>query len=172
MIIFFFADRSEAAMNVIMDVITILLEHWVLTTILTLTALLYWHYVANFSELKKLGFPGPTPWPILGNLVNVMSNKGLHIFLQIAKEKYGKVFGVYFLKYPSIVVHDPEILKCVLVKDFDKFQDRTVSSSSFFCLQWLKICSCTFLCLPSVLPPVWNSSPKPKNQHLILNSLL
>ena len=123
-------------MNVIMDLITILLEHWILTTVLTLTALLYLHYVANFLELKKLGYPGPTPWPILGNLANIMFEKrGLHIFLQNAKEKYGKVFGIYFLKFPGIVVHDPDILKCVLVKDFDKFQDRTVSISLSFSLQ-------------------------------------
>eukprot|EP00112_Aurelia_sp_Birch-Aquarium-sp1_P017610 Seg4099.2 transcript_id=Seg4099.2/GoldUCD/mRNA.D3Y31 product="Cytochrome P450 6B7" protein_id=Seg4099.2/GoldUCD/D3Y31 len=116
-----------------MDVImylTILKDHWILTTILTLTVLLYLHYITTFSGLKKLGLPGPTPWPILGNLVQIMlEKKGMHIYMKHAIEKYGKIFGMYFLKAPSIVIYDPEILKQMFVKDFDKFHDRPVSIS-------------------------------------------
>ena len=124
----FIICRSKAAMDVIMYLITILKDHWILTTILTLTVLLYLHYIATFSGLKELGLPGPTPWPILGNLGQMMlEKKGMHIYMKHAIEKYGKVFGMYFLKAPSIVIHDPEILKHIFVKDFGKFHDRPVS---------------------------------------------
>ena len=115
-------------MDVIMYMITILKDHWILTTILTLTVLLYLHYIVAFSELKKLGLPGPTPWPIIGNFGQMMlEKKGMHIFMKNSIKKYGKVFGMYFLKAPSIVIHDPKILRHICVKDFDKFHDKPVS---------------------------------------------
>lgn len=47
------------------------------------------------------------------------------VFTKMTK-KYGKVYGYYFLKLPCVVVSDPDILKAVFVKDFEKFHDRPV----------------------------------------------
>ena len=103
-------------------------EHWVLTSLLLLTILIYAHYVATFTSLKKLGIKGPTPLPLLGNAISVIVNgNSLHDFLGNCAKEYGSVFGLYFNKDPCIVVSDPEMIKTILVKDFDKFHDRPVS---------------------------------------------
>ncbi len=42
-------------------------------------------------------------------------------------EKYDaffRVFGVFEMRSPTYVIHDPEIIKKIGVKDFDHFPDR------------------------------------------------
>ncbi|XP_055959143.1 cytochrome P450 3A24 isoform X2 [Patella vulgata] len=43
------------------------------------------------------------------------------------KKQYGPVYGLYFGREPSLVINDLDILKEVLVKDFQHFTDRRVS---------------------------------------------
>ena len=54
--------------------------------------------------------------------------QGRHIN-DIVKEMYFKAeghrfYGVYFLGNPSFTIRDPELLRRILVKDFDHFVDR------------------------------------------------
>ena len=44
-------------------------------------------------------------------------------FVEYGK-KYGKVYKMYLGRTPIITVADPEIMKHILVKDFDKFRNR------------------------------------------------
>lgn len=37
---------------------------------------------------------------------------------------YGKIFGIYMMRRPALVVTDAEVLKQILVKDFNNFSDR------------------------------------------------
>ena len=103
-------------------------EHWILTLLLTLSLLVYLHYVTTFSKFKKFGLPGPTPWPLLGNSVNfILKKKPTHVYFTDLVKKYGRVFGLYVLNRPTIIVSDADMLKSLLVKDFENFQDRPVS---------------------------------------------
>lgn len=88
--------------------------------LITLLAIfLYRHY----TILKRYGIPGPTPWPIIGNL-HEQVYRGIHVTDEEWSKKYGKVFG-YFSGYnPVIAVTDPDIIKAVLIKDFQNFTDR------------------------------------------------
>ncbi len=38
-----------------------------------------------------------------------------------------KYFGVYFLGMPTLTIRDPEIIRSILVKDFDHFVDRQLN---------------------------------------------
>ncbi len=114
-------------MDLFKDTYNLALEHWMLTTVVVVVTYTYWHYVSTFTSLKKLGFKGPTPWPIIGNSFDMLRGVPFHeIFTKMGKI-YGKVYAFYFLKIPTIVISDPVILKAILVKDFDKFHDRPVS---------------------------------------------
>ena len=89
-----------------------------------ITALVYWFGVCDFALISHVPLPGPEPWPYFGNLLEVAKFGGLHkAFVEYGK-KYGKVYKMYMGRSPSIVVADPEMLKHILVKDFDKFRNR------------------------------------------------
>ena len=40
---------------------------------------------------------------------------------------YGRVFGMYFMKTPAVVVSDPYIMKEIIIKEFSSFYDRPVT---------------------------------------------
>ena len=126
-------------MDALFDVLTAVKEHWIITSLMLFTVLMYWHYVVNFTALKKLGIPGPTPLPLIGNsMVFIGKRKELHTYFCEAGKKYGSIYGLYFLKLPMIVVAEPEIIRQVLVKEFDKFHDRPVSFEFFSRIDFIR----------------------------------
>ncbi|ODM93120.1 Cytochrome P450 3A24, partial [Orchesella cincta] len=80
-----------------------------------------WHY----GTLEKLGIPVETPHFILGSNPNghkiVYAQKDLERF-----HKYGAVYGVYEGRTPRVYVTDPEMIRRIMVKDFDHFHDRSL----------------------------------------------
>ena len=129
-------------MDILKEGATILLDHWILTSVTALTMFVTFDYINTFSQLKRLGVKGPTPWPFLGNLVPMMfDSRGMHIYFQDLVKKYGKLFGIYFMKIPSYVVYDPELNKEILVKQFDKFHDLPVSR----CVDFFNFSTFSFL---------------------------
>ena len=120
-------------MDFVRDLLYAAKEHWVILTIVLLAVLVYWHYVVNFTYFKDIGLRGPAPLPLVGNFLNfVLYARTLHDRLLEDQKAYGRIYGMYLMKTPVIVVSDPEILKVVLVKEFEKFHDRPVSSFCFF----------------------------------------
>ncbi|XP_061191534.1 cytochrome P450 3A4-like [Saccostrea echinata] len=89
----------------------------------TLALALYKYFVYHFQTFERLGIPGPKPTLFLGNLPEILKKGQLQAIIDWRKE-YGRVFG-YFEGYtPVLSVSDPELLKEVLVKDFENFQSR------------------------------------------------
>ena len=74
--------------------------------------------------MSQVALPGPKPWPYFGNLIEVARISGLHkAFVEYGK-KYGKVYKMYMGRSPIITVANLEMLKHILVKNFDKFRNR------------------------------------------------
>ncbi|KAL9966310.1 hypothetical protein ACROYT_G024364 [Oculina patagonica] len=96
---------------------------WI-TLSIAITALIYWFGVSGFSLISHIPLPGPNPWPYVGNLLDVAKYGGLHKTFVECGKKYGKVYKMYLGRSPMITVADPEMLKHILVKDFDKFRNR------------------------------------------------
>ncbi|NXK88642.1 CP2C8 protein, partial [Formicarius rufipectus] len=67
--------------------------------------------------------PGPTPLPILGNLLQVKP-KNLAKTLQKLSEKYGPVFTVHLGLDPVVVLHGYDVVKEALVHRADEFAPR------------------------------------------------
>ena len=96
---------------------------WI-TLFIATTALIYWFGVSGYSLISHIPLPGPKPWPYVGNILEVAKHGGLHkAFVEFGK-RYGKVYKMYLGRSPMITVADPEMLKYILVKDFDKFRNR------------------------------------------------
>ena len=90
-------------------------------------AAIYFYYQEAFSYWKKKGVATIKPIVPFGNFAKVflpninpefLSNDFYKAF---EGEKYG---GVYRFSKPMLVLRDPEVIKTVLVKDFDSFFSR------------------------------------------------
>ena len=99
----------------------------ILCIIATILFLLYLYSISNHDFWKIRGVQGPKPIPFLGN------SKDLIFFRKFSadfmKEVYDKfenepLIGIFDASTPTLIVKDPELIKNVLIKDFDIFADR------------------------------------------------
>jgi hypothetical protein len=91
---------------------------------------LYWYGArkARLLEATFPGMPGPKPLPFINNVLDLITAKGqIHLHFDRYYKKYGKLFSVNFFGSPGLVISDPEMIKDVLVKNFENFHDRPVS---------------------------------------------
>ena len=100
-------------------------------TILIASAFLLFVYVCTYYRTVKTWYgdvPGPTPWPLVGLLPDVLRFKGqMHLQIDEYYRKYGRVYqAAIFGRIPSLIIADPEMLKDIFVKEFDCFSDRPV----------------------------------------------
>ncbi|XP_045397327.1 cytochrome P450 3A4-like [Lemur catta] len=97
------------------------LETWVLLA--TSLLLLYLYEIHSHGLFKKLGIPGPTPLPIVGNVLSY--RKGFWNFDEECYKKYGEMWGLYDGRRPLLAITDPDMIKTVLVKEcFSVFTNR------------------------------------------------
>uniref|UniRef100_A0A8C6FZS2 Uncharacterized protein n=1 Tax=Moschus moschiferus TaxID=68415 RepID=A0A8C6FZS2_MOSMO len=67
--------------------------------------------------------PGPTPLPIVGNILQI-NTKNVSKSLSKLAEDYGPVFTLYFGMKPTVVVHGYEAVKQVLIDQSEEFSGR------------------------------------------------
>jgi len=91
---------------------------------------LYFHFTRNFNFWHKLGIPYVKPTPFVGNLKDcVLLKTTIGEQLQkIYNEQSDKPYvGIFSFDKPSLLIRDLELVKNILVKDFQNFVDRTFS---------------------------------------------
>ncbi|XP_072514048.1 cytochrome P450 3A56-like [Salminus brasiliensis] len=88
-------------------------ETWALLVLFISLLLLYgcWHN----SFFRKLGIPGPKPYPLLGNMLEY--KKGFHAFDMECYKKYGNMWGIFDGREPVLAIMDKTIIKAILVKE-------------------------------------------------------
>ncbi|XP_052791149.1 cytochrome P450 3A41-like [Mya arenaria] len=95
------------------------------TLVALFASLFCWYLYRHFTQLRRRGIPGPTPWPLFGNLLHQFI-KGFEKTDAEWLNKYGQIVGFYNGYQPAVLVTDPELLKMVLVKNFPNFSNRPV----------------------------------------------
>ncbi|XP_042576059.1 cytochrome P450 3A30-like [Cyprinus carpio] len=93
------------------------------TLVLLVLTLLYIYGVWPHGFFKKLGIPGPRPWPFFGTFLSY--TKGFFNFDMECAKKYGKVWGIYDGRLPILMVTDLEMIKVIMVKEcYSTFTNR------------------------------------------------
>nr|XP_046249221.1 thromboxane-A synthase [Scatophagus argus] len=93
-----------------------------LSLFLIFLALLYWYSVYPFSVLSRCGIKHPKPVPFFGNVF--MFRQGFFNPLSDLIKTHGRVCGYYVGRRPVVVVADPDMLRQVMVRDFNSFPNR------------------------------------------------
>lgn len=104
---------------------------WLINLFLLLLSgilVLYAYFTRNFNYWKDRNVPFVKPHAFFGNFKEVFLFKhiaGQHIKNMYDKMKDHRYFGIFVLDKPVLVLRDPELVKTVLVQDFNHFVNRT-----------------------------------------------
>jgi hypothetical protein len=107
-------------------------ESTILVLVVVLSAIfiaLYFYFTRNFTFWKKLGIPYVKPKPFVGNLKECVFQKvniGEHL-QQIYEQHSDKPYvGIFSFDKPILLIRDLELVKNIMVKDFQYFIDRII----------------------------------------------
>lgn len=103
---------------------------WVLA--LEIVIVLGWLYLylnKVYSYWSDRGVPGPKTIPLVGQIIFRFTATSPEKELSWARQ-YGPVFGTYEGLQPTLTVGDPELIRQILVRDFDCFRNRRIPPTS------------------------------------------
>ncbi|PZC85155.1 hypothetical protein B5X24_HaOG200102 [Helicoverpa armigera] len=103
-----------------------------LPTFITIVCFLYYYFTRTFDYWRSKNVKGPNPIPFFGNFIDVFfRRKHVGILYTELYKQYPneKVVGLYRMMSPTLLVRDLDIVKQVLIKDFESFPDRGVNFS-------------------------------------------
>ncbi|XP_026760052.2 cytochrome P450 6B5-like [Galleria mellonella] len=90
---------------------------------------LYYYFTRTFNYWKERGIVGPEPIPLFGNLKNSTfryENIGETVARIYHEYPNQKLVGIFTMTSPTLLIRDLDIIKHVVIKDFDQFSDRGV----------------------------------------------
>ena len=93
---------------------------------------LHYYLTSNFNYWKKRGVKGPKPIPIFGNFKDAVFGKinGALLVQNYYNEfKSESLIGIYGKSSPLLIIKDPDIIKDVLIRDFNLFPDRGIATN-------------------------------------------
>ncbi|KAJ9594228.1 hypothetical protein L9F63_014388 [Diploptera punctata] len=106
-----------------------MLTLWLLGILASLVVGIYFYATRNFKFWKRLGVPYVSPYPVVGSLKDVAFQKSaIGEFLKDIYSEYKglRYVGFYSLDQPAIVARDLDLIRSVLVKDFNNYADHFV----------------------------------------------
>ena len=110
------------------------LSFYAISVITTIFFGLYLHF-RNFNFWHKLGVPYVKPTPFVGNLKECVLQKTTigEQLKRIYNEHSDKPYvGMFLFNKPSLLIRDLELVKNILVKDFQNFGDHLLVADEKF----------------------------------------
>ncbi|XP_044750511.1 cytochrome P450 6k1-like [Coccinella septempunctata] len=103
----------------------------ILLLILFLLYLVHLYISRNFDYWRKRNVPFIKPSPFVGNLMDVILHKYdmAGFFEKIYNDMDVPFFGIFLFSKPALIIKDVNLMKHILVKDFDHFVDRVMYAS-------------------------------------------
>lgn len=95
--------------------------------VLSIASFIYLYFKYQYSYWERKGVPFEPPSFPHGNLRNVGTKFHQSQFAKDIYNKWkgqGKVVGLYFLFQPALLVLDHELVKSIMIKDFNYFNER------------------------------------------------
>jgi hypothetical protein len=108
-------------------------ESIILVLVVSLSAIsiaFYLYFTRNFKFWQKLGIPYVNPTPFVGNLKECVFQKvNIGQQLQQIYDKHSDkpYVGIFSFDKPILLIRDLELVKNILVKDFQYFIDRVIA---------------------------------------------
>ncbi|KAK7083166.1 hypothetical protein SK128_005165 [Halocaridina rubra] len=106
---------------------------YLLAAVAVLLTIWLWRREKKFQILSDAGIPVPPRHWLYGHLHLVNYCEGRPDPIQVKDEwlkKYGKVVGYYNGLIPNILISDLDLLRTILIKDFNTFTNRAFTSST------------------------------------------
>lgn len=98
--------------------------------VVAVVTLLYKFVTRNLNYWKDRGIPYAKPLPLFGNFFEVMI--GLkqpgRLFADLYKQFKTPFFGIFIFNKPYLIIKDPDLIKLIMVKDFNYFTGHVVVS--------------------------------------------
>lgn len=144
--------------------IDVLLEYKITVVIILLLCFLYYHYTSPFSFFEKRGIYYKTPTILVGNIgERIRMKTSFHEFqLKLYKDFDGLPYaGLFEGRRPIIMLRDPDLIKAVLIRDFDHFMDRNSLSTNepnYFKRSLLNLKGAEWKSVRSILTPSFSSA--------------
>ncbi|XP_051155406.1 cytochrome P450 6k1-like [Leptopilina boulardi] len=109
---------------------------WILYGVIIFTTfiitILYFYMTRNFKYWKKRGVKEISPTPFVGSFGKYFKHEkspgALFKYFYDQNQDLPYV-GIYILDKPCLLIRDPELLKLILIKDFNYFSDKFMHSS-------------------------------------------
>lgn len=97
--------------------------------VLSIASLIYLFFKYRFSYWERKGVPFEPPIIPYGNLRDAGKKYHLSHLMKTVYDKWkgkGKIAGLYFIYKPAVLVLDHELVKTILIKDFNNFNERGI----------------------------------------------
>ncbi|KYN44186.1 Cytochrome P450 9e2 [Trachymyrmex septentrionalis] len=103
------------------------MEYWPILLSILISVISIYYLFRNFNFFKRHGVIHVPPVPIFGSMTSVIFGR-MSFFDFILKIYHfnpdAKYFGIYVTTNPIFLLRDPELIKTILVKNFDAFPNR------------------------------------------------
>ena len=101
----------------------------ILCGVAALLLAVYYYATSTFDFWKIRGVMGPRPLPFLGNIKEILFvRKSMPEYVKEIYDAYKNesMVGLYSRRSPFLILHEPELIKDVLIRDFSNFADRGI----------------------------------------------
>lgn len=146
---------------------------YLLLGLATVAYCFYLYFTRTFNYWRSRYIAGPTPVPIFGNLKeSTLRRENIAIVFKNIYEAYPneKVVGVYRMTTPDLLIRDPDIVKQVMIKDFDIFPDRGIEyDKDGLGANLFHANGSTWRILRNKLTPIFTSGKLKNMLHLIID---